>query len=161
MTRRPLAAGLLLLAAVLSGCSAPTVHLTPAEHANDPSCADVSVRLPDALGDVPRRWTDAQATAAWGDDSEVVFTCGLEPPGPTTLQCVTIGGVDWIVDDERFPRLVMTTYGRSPAARVSVDTEALSSNDVLQALSSSAQQLPQTGGACVDADELEPDPSAS
>jgi len=31
-----------------------------------PNCADVSVRLPDALGENEIRYTNAQATAAWG-----------------------------------------------------------------------------------------------
>ena len=80
---------------VLSGC-APTVHLEPAANANDPLCAEVTVRLPDSIGDQARVWTDAQATAAWGTPSSVLLTCGLEPPAPTTLQCVSLGGVDWV-----------------------------------------------------------------
>ncbi|WP_261167241.1 DUF3515 domain-containing protein [Microbacterium sp. Marseille-Q6965] len=164
MIRRPLAtsarvAALLAGALALGGC-ATTVHLPAEPLANDPLCAEVSVRLPDALGDLPRLWTDAQATAVWGEDQEVIFSCGLEPLAPSTLQCVSIGGVDWVVDDSDFPRLRMATYGRSPAAAVLVDTavdadgRGVSSNDVLSALSGAVSQLEQTG-ACVAPDEAE------
>lgn len=132
--------GVLLL---LSGC-APTVHLEPAPAANDPLCAEVTVRLPDAVGDQARVWTDAQATAAWGTPNSVLLTCGLEAPAPTTLQCVTLGGVDWIVDESETPNLRLTTYGRTPAAQVYVNTTALSADTVLQSLAGAIQQLPQT-----------------
>ena len=44
-------AGSLVLVAALSGCST-TIHLEPADDANDPACAEVSVLLPDAVGDL-------------------------------------------------------------------------------------------------------------
>lgn len=150
---RRLAAVLPLAGALAVSACATTVHLEAEPYANDPSCAAAAVRLPDALGDLPRRWTDAQATAAWGDPT-VIFACGLEPPAPTTLQCVSISGVDWIVDDSAFPHLRMTTYGRTPAAQVYVDTERVSSNDVLSAVGAAASQLEQTG-ECVAPDEAE------
>lgn len=143
----------LAVALVATGC-VPTVHLEPAKDANDPLCADVSVRVPDAIGDVERVWTDAQATAAWGDPSIVLLRCGLEPPAPSTLQCVSIGGVDWIVDDSEFPNLRMTTYGRTPAAQVYVDTEQVSSNDVLSSLSNAVGLLPENA-QCTTVDEAE------
>ncbi len=129
---------------LLSSC-APTVHLEPAANANDPLCAEVTVRLPDSIGDQARVWTDAQATAAWGTPSSVLLTCGLEPPAPTTLQCVSLGGVDWIVDEEETPNLRLTTYGRDPAAQVYVDTTTLSADAVLESLAGAIQQLPKTG----------------
>ena len=153
MIRRLFALAALGVALVAAGCT-PTVHLEPAPHANDPRCADVSVRVPDAIASFDRVWTDAQSTAAWGDPSAVLFTCGLEPPAPSTLQCVSIGGVDWIVDDSEFPNLRLTTYGRTPAAQVYVDTEAVSSNDVLSSLSNAAAMLTQDG-RCTTYDEAE------
>lgn len=155
MIRRLLAAaGAAALVAVAAGC-AQTVHLEPAAHANSAECADVSVRLPDALGDLPRVWTDAQATAAWGsDDSTVLFTCGLDAPPPSTLQCVTVSGVDWIIDQTDVPYLRMTTYGREPAAEVYVDTSAVRGDDVLNALATAVVQLPRES-ECVAPDEAE------
>ncbi len=64
--------------------------MTPAADANDPVCAEVSVRLPDSVDGEPRRWTDAQATGAWGNPSVVLLTCGVEPPAPSTLACQTV-----------------------------------------------------------------------
>lgn len=140
-------------AAALAGC-AQTVHLEPQPEANDPLCAEVSVRLPDTVGELTRTWTDAQATAAWSDDdgTAVIFACGKEPPAPSTLQCVSIGGIDWIVDESDQPNLRLTTYGRTPAAEVFVDTTRISSNEVLDAFSTPAQQLTKSG-ACTSADE--------
>lgn len=116
---------------VLSGC-AGTVHLEPADDANNPLCAEVTVRLPQAIGDQERRWTDAQATGSWGDPVSVILSCGVTVPGPTAeLQCVTLEGIDWLVDESEAPMMRMTTYGRDPAVQVYVDTERLSSNEVL------------------------------
>ncbi len=116
---------------VLSGC-AGTVHLEPADDANNPLCAEVTVRLPQAIADQERRWTDAQATGSWGDPVSVLLSCGVTVPGPTAeLQCVTLEGIDWLVDESEAPMMRMTTYGRDPAVQVYVDTERLSSNEVL------------------------------
>lgn len=132
MRLSPLAAAacLALVAGVLAGCST-TVDLEPAESANDPACAEVSVRLPGTVAEQPRRWTDAQATGAWGEPSAVLLRCGVTPPGPTEAKCITIGGVDWIVDESQAPRYLVTTYGRVPAVEVFIDNEAVSPNDVL------------------------------
>jgi hypothetical protein len=110
------AAGALALLGALSGCST-TIHLEPAADANDPHCADVSVLLPDAVGDLDRVWTDAQATGAWGDPT-VVLRCGVDVPAPSDLVCQTIGGVDWLVLAQEDERQRLVTYGRDPAVEV-------------------------------------------
>lgn len=148
--------GALLL---LSGC-APTVHLEAAPKANDPLCAEVTARLPDSIGDQARVWTDAQATGAWGSPTSVLLTCGLDSPAPTTLQCVSLGGVDWIVDEAETPNLRLTTYGREPAAQVYVDTTTLSADAVLQALAGAIQQLPKND-ACTEPITKDPDEETS
>ncbi|MBY0687905.1 DUF3515 domain-containing protein [Microbacterium marinilacus] len=145
-----------MLSLGLAGCAA-TVTLEPAEDANDPLCADVSVRLPDAFGDLQRRWTDAQATAAWGDPTAVILSCGVTPPGPTTLQCVTFEGVDWIVDASELPYQRITTYGRTPATQVYVNTEDVSPSDVLPVISRIVQAIPAET-ECVDPDQATPAP---
>jgi hypothetical protein len=133
----------------LAGCTS-TVSLDPAPHANDPGCAEVTVRLPGELGGLPRRWTDAQATGAWGDPAAVLLTCGVEPPGPTTLPCKTANGVDWIIDDSEAPHYRVTTFGRTPAVEVYLDNEVVSSADVLDALSNIVSLLPADGSQCTD-----------
>lgn len=135
---------------LLAGCAAP-VGVDAAPHATDPDCARVVLALPDDLGGLPRLTTSSQATAAWGTAVDpVTLRCGVEPPGPTTEQCVTAESdtglsVDWLVvagdDDEAEPGSedgvttpgtdadstgtdpvdwTFTTYGRDPAVEVHV-----------------------------------------
>lgn len=129
------------------------MSLDPAPLANDPACADVIVRLPDQVDGQDRRWTDAQSTGAWGDPTAVILTCGIEPPGPTTLPCQTVDGVDWIIDDADAPRYRVTTYGRTPAVELYLDNEVVSSAAVLESLSNIVSLLPQDGGTCTARDE--------
>ncbi|GAA1964905.1 DUF3515 family protein [Microbacterium deminutum] len=135
------------LAATLTGCSS-TVSLETAPHADDPACAEVTVRLPGQLAGQSRRWTDAQATGAWGDPASVLLTCGVEPPGPTTMPCQSVNGVDWIIDDTDAPRYRVTTFGRTPAVEVYLDNKVVSSADVLDALSTIVSLLPADGSKC-------------
>lgn len=146
-----LTAAALVSAAVLSGCTS-TVAMEPAPSANDPLCAEVSVRLPETLDGKERRQTDAQATGAWGDPTAVLLTCGIEPPGPTTLPCSTVDGVDWIIEDLGDFRFRVTTFGRTPAVELYLDTNVdtgVSSAVVLEALASPVGRLP-IDGACTD-----------
>ncbi|MEV4688580.1 DUF3515 family protein [Microbacterium sp. LWH3-1.2] len=153
--------GLTMVAAVgLTGCTT-TVDLDPAEAANDPLCAQITSSLPGMVSGQPRRWTDAQATGAWGEPAKVLLTCGLEPPGPTTLRCETVAGVDWIIDDSDAPRFLVTTFGRTPAVEIYLDTTAddngdgVSSRDVLDALSPIVSVLP-VDGQCLDRGDATP-----
>lgn len=136
-------------AGLLTGCSG-TVSMTPAKGANDPACAAVTVRLPDAVDGQQRRWTDAQATAAWGDPSTVLLTCGVAEPGPSTLPCDTRAGVDWIIDDTDAPKYRFTTYGRTPALEVYLDYDAVSGSQVLTDIGTAVGQLPTTGAVCTE-----------
>jgi hypothetical protein len=123
--------------------------MQPADGSNDPACADVSVALPGTLAGQERRWTDAQATAAWGDPAAVLFTCGLEPLGPTTLPCQTINGVDWVIDEADAPQYRVTSFGRVPAVEVYLDNDVVASAEVLDALSLVVSRLPADGSTCV------------
>jgi len=116
---------------VLSGCSGSSISLTAPDDADNPLCAEVMVRLPSSVDGSDRRWTDAQSTAAWGNPTAVILSCGVPTPGPTEARCITIGGVDWIVDESDAPRYRITTYGRTPAVEVFVDNEQVSPNEVL------------------------------
>ncbi len=114
---------------VLAGCSSAVV-VDVAPHAADPVCASVVLALPQDLDDLPRLRTTSQATVAWGDPADpVVLRCGVEPPGPTTDQCVTAAddasSVDWVAvagpsDENGAAEWTFTTYGRSPAVEVVV-----------------------------------------
>ena len=150
---RPAVTALLATALVgtflLTGC-AGTVSLEAAPLANDPACAEVSVRLPDEVDGQARRWTDAQATGAWGDPAAVILTCGVEAPGPSTLPCQSVDGVDWIIDDADAPRYRVTTFGRNPAVELYIDNKAVSSAEVLDRLSRIVGVLPTDGSVCTE-----------
>ncbi|WP_194764129.1 DUF3515 family protein [Microbacterium sp. UFMG61] len=148
--RLTVVAGGLALVAALSGCST-TIHLEPADYANDPACAEVSVLLPDAVGELDRVWTDAQATGAWGDPS-VVLRCGVEPPAPSTEVCTTIGSIDWLVLDQEEERQRLVTYGRDPAVEVIIRRgESLDFRTVVESLSTSIRSgLAPATARCTD-----------
>lgn len=146
MTRAALV--LVPLVLLLSACT-PTVALEPAEDAASPLCAEVSVRLPDTVATLTKRTTNAQATGAWGEPTAVILRCGVPSPAPTaTLPCVTVDGVDWLRDDADDPTFVFTSYGRTPAVEVIVDSTAASGLDALTDLAFAVSQLP-ADGACV------------
>ena len=136
-------------AGALTGC-ASTVSLEAAPLANDPACAEVSVRLPDDVDGLARRWTDAQATGAWGDPAAVILTCGVEAPGPSTLPCQSVDGVDWIIDDTEAPQYRVTTFGRTPAVELYLDNTRVSSAGVLDRLSRIVGVLPTDGSVCTE-----------
>lgn len=126
-----------------SGCTA-TVSLEPAELANDPACADVSVRLPDAINDLKRRTTDAQATAAYGDPTAVIVRCGLPGVTVSKLRCVTTSDVDWLVDPSNAPKYRFITFGRNPATEVIVDSTKAVGVSTLDELAVAVGTIPAT-----------------
>lgn len=153
MPRSPRALALVAAAALVTGLTActTTVSMEPAQLANDPACAEVISRLPQTIAGQEKRWTDAQATGAWGSPASVLLTCGLEEPGPSTLPCRDFEGVDWLVDESQAAdeRYTLTTFGRSPALQVFIDYAEVSSADVAQALGPLVRDyLPATGAEC-------------
>ncbi|MBD8585960.1 DUF3515 family protein [Frigoribacterium sp. CFBP 8766] len=140
----------------LAGCAA-VVPMSPAADANSVECAQVTVHLPDSIGESEtRRETDAQATGAWGEPTSVLLRCGATEPGPTDLPCYTIQGVDWIVvSPEDDPEsAILTTYGRSPAVEVIFDTTKLTGASVMGDLADAVGYLPTNGRACTSAEDL-------
>jgi hypothetical protein len=136
------------IAAVLSGCS-PIVALNPAPHANDPACADVIVRLPATVENLPKRETNAQATGAWGDPSTVLLRCGVKVPTVSDLPCVQIDNdVYWLRDDSNAPTYVFTSYGRTPAVAVVIDQRKLAPGLVLADLDAVIAFTKPNGRVC-------------
>lgn len=129
-----------IAALLLSGCAA-VINLEAAPDANNPACAEVSVRLPDTMGEHEKRFTNAQATAAWGDPSAVILRCGLPPVEASLLPCATAGNVDWLVDDSQAPSFRFITFGREPAVEVIVDSERASGISTLESLSFAVGQI--------------------
>jgi hypothetical protein len=128
---------------LLAGCT-PIVNLGAAEFSNDPACAEVSVRLPDELGELQKRQTNAQATGAWGEPASVLLRCGLEGVEISTLPCVTAGDVDWLVDDSDAPNYRFISFARFPAVEVIVDSTNASGITSLEGLGQAVSQIPAT-----------------
>jgi hypothetical protein len=149
MSPRPVAISALIAAAVvvsLSGC-APTVSLDPGPNAGSVGCAQISVRLPDTVAGQGKRETDAQATGAWGTPATVLLRCGVPPLGPTTQPCVTVNGVDWVLEgDPAATTIRYITFGRVPATEVIINHGAggVSDASVLPDLASAISVIPQT-----------------
>jgi len=141
-----------LAAPLLAGCAAPLV-VDPAPYAADVDCARVMLAMPEDLGGLPGRPTSSQATAAWGEEYPLVMRCGVEPPGPTTDECLSIdtsgATVDWLVIDESDVWRTVT-FGRSPAVELVVPKERAQDalGDVLAEVSSAASLAPLNGLEC-------------
>jgi len=144
MQMRHISRGILiaLLVSQIAGC-ARVVPLEPGPAANSLDCANLMVRLPSEILGQSRRAVNAQSTAAWGNPVSIIVRCGVTSPGPSALPCVTIDGVDWLRDDREEPNFVFTTFGRSPATEVIIDSQNSSGFGALSALASAiASQSP-------------------
>ena len=146
----------LLLAAgavLLSGC-ASTVSLEAAPEAADPRCAEASVRVPDDIGGTELlRYTDAQATAAWGEPTVALLYCGVPVPEVSDIDCIDYQGVFWLreVVDAGY---AFTTYGRDPALRIVIDDEIVGGPGVaLDEITSAVSYLPENGRVCLSTDD--------
>ncbi|GAA4054414.1 MULTISPECIES: DUF3515 family protein [Agromyces] len=140
---------------LLASCARP-VPFEAAPDAVDPDCAAVIVRLPDVVAGQEARETDAQGTGAWGTPASVLLRCGVEPPGPTTLRCVSVDEVDWIIDESDAPRYRFTTYGRTPAVEVVVDNDVVAGTTAIADVSSAVSVIEADGG-CTDLEDLAPE----
>ncbi len=160
------AAGAVLLTAVamatLGGC-ASIVPMEPAADANNPGCADVIVRLPETVGDLERRETNAQATGAWGSPTGVLLYCGVEVPSASTYTCVEVDGVFWLRDDDatEAPTYTFRLYGREPAIDVVIDTEQVGTFPALTDLGRAISYTRPNGHECVGVEDSTPVPTPS
>lgn len=141
------------LAAGLTGCT-NAVSMSPAPSADAAACAAVQVRLPSTVDTkYAMRNTNAQSTAAWGDPEAAIYHCGVAVPTVSDLPCFSQGGVDWIRDD-RGAQIVFTTFGRTPAVQVVIDTK-LTTSQVVQDLSDAVSALPKDGRECLDPSQVQ------
>ena len=131
------------LIVVLAGC-ASTVSIEAAPLANDPACANVIVRLPDTTDSQAKRSTDSQSTAAWGNPAVVTLRCGLPVIKVSTLPCIKAGGIDWLVNKIDGKTYSFTSFGRTPATEVWVDSTKVSAATVLDDLGGPVGYTPQS-----------------
>lgn len=144
--RRPLLVVLAVLLGVGSaGCSRAVEVGVPA-FATQAPCPQLSWPQQVAGHDRVDTTSHSGAVAAWGDPA-IVARCGVGAPPPTTLECLGVDDVDWIVeplsDGTRF-----TTYGRSPAMQVLVPDAYSPEPMVLGSFTPVAAELPATGRRC-------------
>lgn len=132
-------------ALVLSACAA-AVEVAPPDRVSDPACAEVA--WPDTLADQPRTPTDPEGpwVAAWGGPA-IIARCGLPALEPTSLDCVAVDDVDWIVR-ELSDGTAMSTYGTDPAIEVLVPAAYGPGPLLLPAFGDAARALPTNGQAC-------------
>ena len=143
---------ILALAAGLTACT-PIADVEPAPDAANPDCATIMVALPSELADQQQRETDSQATAAWGEPSKIILRCGVPVPGPTTDQCATVNGIDWILREDE-STWTATTYGREPAVEVLFDPNEVSSSTLLVQQENSISRIEPTR-ECISSNDLQ------
>jgi uncharacterized protein YceK len=148
MSFRALAPVAVLSTLLLAGCGA-IVPMTSSQDANSVACATVTVRFPAEVAGQAKRETNAQATGAWGTPASVLLHCGVAVPGPSTLPCVEVNGIDWLEDDSQKPLYRYTTFGRVPAVEVVVDSNKVSGTTTLVDLAGTLSQIPTTS-RCTD-----------
>ena len=151
-SRVTLSAAILALAAGLSACT-PIADVEPAPDAANPVCATVMVSLPSELAGEQQRETDSQSSSAWGDPSKIILRCGVPVPGPTTEQCATVNGIDWILQENE-TAWTATTYGREPAIEVIFNPEEVSSSTLLVQLENAVSRIESTR-ECISSQDLE------
>lgn len=138
---------LLILVGGTAACSSSIDAATPAD-AGSAACRSAAEQWPTTVGGQSTRATSSSSDAvrAWGDPA-IIARCGVPPIGPTTDQCLSVSGVDWVAhqltDGVRF-----TTYGRSPAIEVLVPSAYKPEPLLLPAFGAAASVIPQGEHHC-------------
>jgi hypothetical protein len=133
------------------GCSDPApapVAVALPSGASGAPCQALAGVWPRQVGSLTARAVGVQSPAAraWGDPA-IVAICGYDPPAPSTLECVSVDGVDWLVQ-RRSDGVQFTTYGRTPAMDVLVPAVYAPEPLLLPAFGAAARTLPETGRHC-------------
>lgn len=130
-----------------AGCSRPP-QVVPADRADAPACQVAASRWPQTVTGRHRVavQTSSPAVAAWGDPA-IIARCGLTSPGPTTDECISVDGIDWIArrlgDGMQF-----VSYGRDPAIEVLVPAAYAPEPLVLGVFGAAARSIPQGERRC-------------
>lgn len=135
---------------MLAACAtAPApVTVTLPEGAAGPACQALAPLWPASVSGRPARAVsvDSPAARAWGDPA-IVAICGYPALEPTTLDCLGVDDVDWVVQPiEGGTRF--TAYGRSPTLDVLVPAAYGPAPLHLPAFGPVARALPTNGRHC-------------
>ncbi len=132
-----------------AGCSTPAGDPPPAPQASAAACTQALAAAPALILDQARTPVSTAGALAWGDPA-IVLRCGLPEPAPSTLTCLEVNGIDWVIDETKDP-MTAVSYGRSPAAelRVPASYGASALPSALVDATPIAQALPATDRACI------------
>jgi hypothetical protein len=121
----------------------------PAPSATVPACATALAAAPATVLGADRTPLDVAGTLSYGSPA-VVVRCGVPALTPTSRDCLTVDGVDWVLTRDGDP-LVFATYGRDPAVEVRVPAAAGRENAAaaLVDVAAVARSLPANGRSCV------------
>jgi hypothetical protein len=120
-------------------------RISAAPHADDPKCEKVLSRTPDDIPGMSRDWAIGDAVASWGGRA-AVLRCGAEELPPNVNLCVTVDGVDWVLDETRLKEdgvSVLRTYGRSPAVEFTYTGSRSEVGGILTELNRAVDWIPQ------------------
>ncbi|WP_462417843.1 DUF3515 family protein [Kytococcus sp. Marseille-QA3725] len=140
---------LLVAGSALAGCSRGEVDVTPAPLADEAACREAAGKFPESVAgavEQPVPEDAADSAAAWGNPA-IVARCGAADPGPTTDRCLTVRGVDWVVQDLD-DGIALVTYGRTPALEVLVPSRYPQSADLVASFADAAKSLEDNGRSC-------------
>lgn len=153
MSSRTLLVTIGLLA--VTGCTtaSSSAHITAAPGAKAPACATALAAAPETVADKGRTPLPVDGALSWGEPA-IVLRCGLPAPVPTTKPCLSVNGIDWIVETDSGP-FVFVSYGRSPAVelRVPAGYRREAAVAAVTDVGPVAAALPADGRACVGADD--------
>lgn len=132
---------------LLAGCGSEVGVSVPTASGSSSVCQQLA--WPAQLGELTARPTDPadRAVAAWGDPP-VIARCGLAALTPTTLECLEVNGVDWVIrtlDDGA----AFATFGTDPAIEVLVPSTYAPEPMLLTDFTEVAASLPSNGHACI------------
>ena len=149
---RPLRAGVALCvvataAASLVACSRD-IPVTLPDGAHTAACTSLDSHWPRTVAGRESAAVEPSSPSAraWGDPA-IIAICGYAAPPPSTLECIAVDGVDWVVQP-RSNGVQFTTYGREPALDVLVPSAYAPEPLVLPAFGAVARSLPTTGRTC-------------
>jgi hypothetical protein len=126
-------------------------RIDSAPGAENPKCSEVIDRSPDRVAAESRDWAIGRGVASWGDRT-TVLRCGVAEAAPTVDLCVTVDGVDWVLDEKQLHATgvsVLTTYGRTPAIQVTYSGARENVGGVLVQLQDSVAWIKQKR-KCID-----------
>ncbi|MCD9877048.1 DUF3515 family protein [Streptomyces guryensis] len=121
-------------AAALAACgtSSRSYNVSGAPGGASAACSSLVRKAPQKLGGHERNDSDQKGTAVWGD-GDVILRCGNISDVPESAPCTSVKGVDWVVNEKKTHDEVKTvlSYGRSPAAEVTVSERIKDKNAVI------------------------------